>query len=86
VLADVGKLPLIQCRDVVVLDEHSSAIRLHQPDDVTEGDALAGAAASEQAERLALGNLERQIIEYLPRAEGLGDVLESHGVHPDTAG
>ena len=85
-LPNVGELPPTQCRDVEVLDEHASAIRLHQPDDVAEGHALAGAAASEQAERLALGNLERNIIEYLPRSEGLGDVIESHGVHPDTAG
>jgi hypothetical protein len=53
---------------------------------VAEGHALAGAAASEQAERLALGNLERNIVEYLPRSEGLGDVMEAHGAHPDTAG
>ena len=55
-------------------------------DDVAEGDALAGAAASEQAERLARRNLERDVVEHLQRAERLGDVIESHGVHPDTAG
>ncbi len=84
--ANLGESPPTQGRDVVVLDQHSSAVCLHQPDDVTEGHALAGAAASEQAEGLAVGNFERNIVEYLPRSEGLGHAIESHGAHPDTTG
>ena len=62
------------------------AVRPHEPDDVAEGHALAGAAASEQAERLTRRNLERNVVEHLQRSERLGDVIESHGVHPDTGG
>ena len=75
-----------QRRDVAFLDEHLPAVRPHQADDVPEGDALAGAAASEQAERLTRRNLERDVVEHLQRAERLGDVIESHGAHPDTGG
>ena len=85
-LPHVGELAPGERRDVAFLDEHLPAVGLHQPDDVAEGHALAGAAASEQAERLTRRNLERNIVEDLQRSERLGDVIESHGVHPDTAG
>jgi len=84
--AHAGELAPGQHRDVLFLDEDVSAVRLHQADDVTKRDALAGATASEQTERLALRNLQRNIVEHLPRAKCLGDMLESDGVHPDTCG
>ena len=67
-------------------DEHFAAVRLHQPDDVPEGHALAGPAASEETERLACRDVERDVVEHGQRAERLGDMVESHRVHPDTAG
>jgi hypothetical protein len=59
---------------------------MHEPDDVAERDALARAAASQQAERLPGRYLERDVVEHLQCSKRLGDVVESHGVHPDTAG
>ncbi len=85
-LADAGELPSVEGGDVLVFDEHFAAVRVHQPDDVAQCDALAGAAAAEKAKGLALCNLEGDVIENGPHAERLGDVIESHGVHPDTVG
>ncbi len=85
-LPHVGELAAGERRDVLFLDEDLPAVGLYQTDDVSQGDALAGAAASEQAERSTRRNLERNVVQYLQRPERLGDVIESHGVHPDTAG
>ncbi len=73
-------------RDIAFLDEHFPAVRLHQPNDVAEGDTFAGSAAPEEAEGLARWNLEREIVEDRQRPKGLGHVIESHRDHPDTGG
>ena len=73
VLAHVPQLAPGQRGDVALLDEHLAAVRLHQADDVPQRDALAGAAASEQAEGLALGDVERHLVEHGERAEALRD-------------
>jgi hypothetical protein len=86
VLSNVGEIVPGQLRDVAFADEHLPAVGPHQRNDVAKGDALACAAASEQAKGLALRDLERNIVEYLQRAERLGYVIESHRAHPDTAG
>ncbi len=85
-LPNVGELAPGEPADVAFLDKYFPAIGPDQPDDMTEGHALPGATPSEQTERLTRWNRERKIVKDLQRAERLRDVIESHGVHPDTTG
>ena len=56
----------LQRRDVLAPHEHLPAVRPHQADDVVQRHALAGAAASEQAERPTLPSTSRRhVVEHL---------------------
>ena len=90
VFAHLAELAPGQRRDVAFFDEHPSAVWRHQPDDVPERDALAGAASSQQAEGAARGDLERHLVQDGERPEPLRDAVEPHRDagprQPDTGG
>src|SRR5215208_8113398 len=71
VLAHRAELTARESGEVPSVDDHFAAIRQHEPDDVPEGDALAGAAASKEAKRLTRRNLERDVVQHCQRAESL---------------
>jgi hypothetical protein len=78
-LPDARQPPAVERRDLIVVHEHAARIGAHQPDDVPEGDALAGAAAAEEAERRRARNLERHVVEDTAVAERLGDRVKANG-------
>src|SRR5688572_10218299 len=67
-----------QPADLVTADEDLSSIRHHQPDDVAERHALAGAAAAQDDEATARGHLEGHVVQHAARAERLADTVEPH--------
>src|SRR5688572_25088699 len=62
--------------EVLAFDDHMSAIGLKQSDDVFERDAFAGSRAANDHDRLAALDLEGQIAQNGPSAEGLAHVLK----------
>ena len=71
-----GELPPRHASNIFALDQHLSGIRLDQSDDVLERDALAGPAATQEAQAVACRNRQGEIVEDIAAAEPLRDVTE----------
>ena len=65
--------------EVLPLDVHVTAVRLHQSDDVLEGDALAGAGAADDDHRLAGLHVDGQVAQHRLAVERLRDLLQRDG-------
>ena len=73
---ELHELVVVQVADRFPVDQHASGIRLEQPDDVLERDALPGARHPHEHRRLALRNDERDAVEDGACAERLMYILK----------
>ena len=69
----------IDASHVLALDGDGTAIGLDQPVGEPQQRRLAGARAADHRQKLALGNVERDIVDGREGAEALGDVLVADG-------
>ena len=75
-LADQFELLFVVVGDVLAGNDDASGVGLEEAHDVMQGDGLAHAAASENADRFRGHNIEVDVIENDIVAEGLRDVAE----------
>src|SRR5262249_17834687 len=71
VRAKFREFPPLEVAHVLVVYDHRPGIRLDQPDDVLEQDALAGPRRAHQRNGLPLGDIEVDAVEHHLRPEPL---------------
>ena len=71
--ADDVQLALAQPHDLFAVDLDRTRVRLHQPEDVLQEDALARAARSQHDDRLPLADVEVDAVEHLLLAQPLAE-------------